>query len=72
MQEVSAGASAVSQEKGDHIPWGWVAITAIGLVFAVTLAAFVWVGIYSFVIHPGEEPSYYQNYAQFASPIVSV
>ncbi len=64
--------SAVSQAKGDHIPWGWVAITAVGLEVAVTLAAFVWVGIYSYLIHPGEDLSYYQNYAQFASPIVSV
>lgn len=61
MQEVSVRASAVSQEKGDHIPWGWVAITAVGLEIAVTLAAFVWVGIYSYLIHPGEDLSYYQN-----------
>lgn len=72
MQEASVHASAVSQEKGDHIPWGWVAITAVGLEVAVTLAAFVWVGIYSYLIHPGEELPYYQNYAQFTSPIVSV
>jgi hypothetical protein len=72
MQEVSVRASVVSQEKGDHIPWGWVAITAVGLEVAVTLAAFVWVGIYSYLIHPGEELPYYQNYAQFAGPIVSV
>ena len=25
MQEASVHAKAVSQEKGDHIPWGWVA-----------------------------------------------
>ena len=24
MQEASVRASAVSQAKGDHIPWGWV------------------------------------------------
>ncbi|MCM3902630.1 MAG: hypothetical protein ND866_13065 [Pyrinomonadaceae bacterium] len=72
MQEASVHASAVNQAKGDHIPWGWVVITAVGLVVAVTLAAFVWVGIYSYLIHPGEDLSYYQNYAQFASPIVSV
>ena len=72
MQEASVHAKAVSQEKGDHIPWGWVAITAVGLEVAVMLAAFAWVGIYSYLIHPGEELSYYQNYAQFASPIVSV
>jgi len=45
MQEVSVRASAVNQAKGDHIPWGWVAITAVGLEVAVTLSAFVWVGI---------------------------
>ena len=72
MQEASVSASAVIQAKGDHIPWGWAAITAAGLEVAVTLAAFVWVGIYSYLIHPGEELSYYQNHAQFASPIVSV
>ena len=72
MQQASIQAKAVRQEKGDHIPWGWVAITAVGLVLAVTLAAIAWVVIYSYLIHPGEEVSYYQNYAQFASPIVSV
>ena len=55
MQEASVHASAVNQAKGDHIPWGWVAITAVGLEVAVTLSAFVWVGIYSYLIHPQEE-----------------
>ena len=72
MQEASVQASVVSPAKGDHIPWGWVAITAVGLVVAVTLAAFAWVAIYSFLIHPGEELPYYQDYAQSASPIVSI
>ena len=72
MQEASVSASAVNQAKGDHIPWGWAAITAVGVEVAVTLSAFVWVGIYSYLIHPGEKLPYYQNYAQFASPIVSV
>ncbi len=72
MQEASVHASAVNQAKGDHIPWGWVAITAVGLEVAVILSAFVWVGIYSFLIHPGEQLPYYENYARFASPIVSV
>jgi hypothetical protein len=72
MQGASVRASAVNQAKGDHIPWGWVAITAVGLEVAVTLSAFVWVGIYSYLIHPGEQLPYYENYAQFASPIVSV
>ena len=72
MQEASVSASVVSQAKGDHISWGWVAVTAVGLEVAVTLSAFVWVGIYGYLIHPGEEFSYYQDHAQFASPIVSI
>jgi hypothetical protein len=36
------------------------------------ISAFAWVAIYSHLINPGEELAYYQNYAQFASPIVSV
>jgi hypothetical protein len=72
MQEASVRASATNQAKGDHIPWGWVAVTAVGLEVAVTLSAFVWVGIYSYLIHPGEQLPYYENYARFASPIVSV
>jgi hypothetical protein len=72
MQEASVRASAMNQAKGDDIPWGWVAVTAVGLEVAVTLSAFVWVGIYSYLIHPGEQLPYYENYARFASPIVSV
>lgn len=72
MQEPSVRSSVVSHVKGDHIPWGWVAITAVGMEVAVMLAAVAWVGIYSYLIHPGEELPYYQNYAQFASPIVSI
>ena len=72
MQERAVRMSAMSESKGDRIPWGWVVLTAVALVVAVTLAAFVWVAIYSYLIHPGEDLSYYQNYAQFSSPIVSV
>ena len=36
------------------------------------ISAFGWVAIYSYLIHPGEAPSYYENYAQFASPVISV
>ncbi len=71
MQEASQH-QALGQSKGDRIPWGWVIGTAIGLEVAMVLSAFAWVAIYSYLIHPGEEPAYYQNYAQFASPVVSV
>ena len=36
------------------------------------ISAFAWVAIYSYLIHPGEERSYYENYAQSASPVISI
>jgi hypothetical protein len=35
-------------------------------------AAFTWVAFYSYVIHPGETPAFYERYAMEASPWVSV
>ena len=35
-------------------------------------AAIGWVAFYSYVVHPGETPAFYQRYAQVASPWVSV
>ena len=66
MQEASA------VEQGNRIPWGWVVGTAVGLEVAMIVLAVAWVAIYSYLIHPGEEPAYYQNYAQKSSPVVSV
>ncbi len=70
MQEASNRQSAVSPPN--RIPWGWVVGTAVGLEVVMVISAFAWVAIYSYLIHPGEEPAYYENYAQFASPFVSV
>src|SRR6185436_12611970 len=64
--------SAVNHEGGDHIRWGWVAVTAFVLEVAIVLSAFAWVAIYSYLIHPGEQAAYYENYAKSASPIVSI
>ena len=72
MQETTHHPPAVSQSQGGRIPWGWVIGTAIGLEVALVISAFAWVAIYSYLIHPGEERSYYENYAQFASPVISV
>jgi hypothetical protein len=72
MQEASHRQSAASQAGGGSIPWGWVVGTAIGLEVALVISAFVWVAIYSYLIHPGEDPGFYQRYAQFASPVVSI
>ena len=35
-------------------------------------AAFAWVAFYSYVVHPGETPAFYQRYAQVAGPWVSL
>jgi len=72
MQEISQSQEPVSRAQGDHIPWGWVALTVVGLEIALVLSAVAWVAIYSYLIDPGHDLVYYQNHAQFASPIVSV
>ena len=72
MQEVSRRQSAETRASGDRIPWGSVVLTAVGLEVALVLSAFLWVAIYSYLIHPGEQAAYYEDHAKFASPIVSV
>ena len=72
MQEQSRSQPAVNRAEGDRIPWGWVILTAVVLEIALALSAVAWVAIYSHFIDPGHEFTYYQNHAQFASPIVSI
>ena len=36
------------------------------------VAAFAWVAVYSYLIHPGETPAFYQRYAEVAGPWVSI
>ena len=72
MQEVSRTQAGLNRTKGDHIPWGWIALTVVGLEIALVLSAVAWVAIYSYLINPGHDSPYYQKYAEFASPIVSV
>ena len=72
MQEATHRQPAVSPSQGGRIPWGWVIGTAIGLDVVLVISAFAWVAIYSYLIHPGEAPSYYENYAQSASAVVSI
>lgn len=35
-------------------------------------ATFAWVAVYSYLLHPGETPDFYQRYAQVAGPWVSL
>ena len=72
MQEASRTQADVNRTRGDHIPWGWIALTVVGLEIALVLSAFAWVAIYSYLINPGHDLPYYQKHAEFASPIVSV
>jgi len=71
MQGISQSQQKVSRAQSDHIPWGWVALTVVALEIALVLSV-AWVAIYSYLINPGHDLVYYQNHAQFASPIVSV
>jgi hypothetical protein len=41
-------------------------------MIAQIAAAIAWVAFYSYLIHPGETPAFYERYAQVASPWVSV
>lgn len=72
MSEAVQGQLAGNEAQGNRIGWGRVAATVLALEIALVLSAFAWVAIYSYLIHPGESPAYYQSHAQFASPIVSV
>lgn len=72
MQDISQSQQPLSRAQGDHIPWGWVALTVVGLEIALVLSAVAWVAIYSYLIDPGHDQAYYENHAQFASPIVSI
>lgn len=72
MPEASQSELAPTSATSDRIPWGWVALTVVGLEIALILSAVAWVAIYSYLINPGHDSVYYQNYARFASPIVSV
>ena len=62
---------ASRRTPSDRIPWGWVIATAVGLEVATVASAIAWVAIYSYLIHPGEDPAYYQEYAQVSSPVIA-
>lgn len=54
------------------IRWG-AALGGMLVAEAAQIAAtFVWVAIYSYLVHPGETPAFYQRYAQVAGPWVSL
>ena len=58
--------------KLKEIRWGVALAGALAAVVVLIAAAFAWVAIYSYLLHPGESPAFYQQYAMSASPWVSL
>ena len=58
--------------KWKDIRWGAAFGGFLLAEVALFASAFAWVAIYSYLIHPGETPEFYQRYAQVASPWVSL
>lgn len=54
------------------IRWG-AAVGGMLLAEVAQIAAtFAWVAFYSYLVHPGETPDFYQRYAQVSGPWVSL
>lgn len=58
--------------RKSEIRWGAALGGMLLAEVAQIAAAFAWVAFYSYVIHPGEAPAFYQRYAETAAPWVSV
>jgi hypothetical protein len=54
------------------IRWGAALGGMLVAEVAQIAAAFVWVVLYSYLVHPGETPAFYQSYAQVSGPWVSL
>ena len=55
-----------------RVRWGAAIGGALAGEVILIVAAVAWVALYSYAIHPGETPAFYQRYAQRASPWVSL
>ena len=58
--------------KLKDIRWGAALGGMLVTEIVMIAAAFGWVAIYSYLIHPGESPAFYKQYAMVASPWVSL
>ena len=54
------------------IRWGAALGGMLVAEVAQIAATFAWVALYSYLVHPGETPAFYQRYAQVAGPWVSL
>jgi hypothetical protein len=55
-----------------QISWRLAIACALGAEVVLVIAAFAWVALYSYLIHPGESSEFYRHYALGASPWVAV
>jgi hypothetical protein len=58
--------------KLSQIRWGRALVGVLIAEVVLVAAAFAWVAFYSYAVHRGESPEFYQRYAQHASPWVSL
>jgi len=58
--------------KSKDIRWGAALGGMVVAELAQIAAAFAWVALYSYLVHPGETPAFYQRHAQVAGPWVSL
>jgi hypothetical protein len=54
------------------VRWGAALGGALIAMVVLVAAAFAWVAIYAYLLHPGESEAFYEQYAIRASPWVSV
>lgn len=60
---------STSFNVGAKVHWPFAILTVLVVQALMVVAAFAWVAIYAYGIHPGEAAAYYEAYAQVASPI---
>lgn len=58
--------------KPDRVRWILALSGALAAEVVLIAAAFAWVAIYSYVVHPGETAAFYQRYALKSGPWVSI
>lgn len=54
------------------VRWGAAVGGVLAAEVVLIVSAVAWVAIYSYLVHPGESPAFYQQYAMRASPWVSL
>jgi hypothetical protein len=58
--------------KWKDVRWGAALGGMLVAEVAQIAAAVAWVALYSYLVHPGETPAFYQSYAQASGPWVSL